>query len=284
MQRKFTLDDARCYRPMNSKILLVSDIRPSAGGDPRDDDDGDAPTAASAADVDTAAPAADPATVEKTNSSSRKSGKKSNLKVAGGGSFADMLEQRAWVETIVPKQALLRLVIPYDHEGGVVEYLGGEMHVQPFAKRSSTEVRLLVSPPTSVNEEDGEATYPVVTYDCATHEECMFHHNCVTRREHIREKDAPRTDKRPISYDHRLAHGIIQSWVDKTRADPEHMTGGIISREHPGIVERHVTGIIRGLDKLYGKMLGLRWSEQFAGSVALSSSARGQGEGSGGEA
>jgi hypothetical protein len=45
--------------------------------------------------------------------------------------------------------------------------------------------------------------------------ECLFHHNCTTRREHIgpRKVDLETgkpLGKRAISYDHRLAHAIIE--------------------------------------------------------------------------
>lgn len=167
--------------------------------------------------------------------------------------FQEMKEQKEWVETMVPRQALLRFKVPYEgHQ--TVEYLAGEMYLQPFSKRSSTEVRLHVSPP-----DPSTGVYATKSYDCKSMEECMFFHNCVTRRAHIPSPGAERTEKRAVSYDHSLAHGILHAWVDRAMKDP-----GISYNLQGQALQDHVHSMIRGLDMLYGKILGLRWSDQFS--------------------
>lgn len=51
--------------------------------------------------------------------------------------------------------------------------------------------------------------------------------------------------------------------MDRARSDPD-VSHGLQGEA----LEAHITGMLRGLDVIYGKMLGLRWSEQFASAVA----------------
>lgn len=168
----------------------------------------------------------------------------------------EMDDQRRWVEIIKPRQALLRFKIPYEGMESV-EYLAGDLYLQPFTKRSSTEVRLQVSPP-----DETSGMYATTRYGVKEHEECMFFHNSVTRRQHILPPDAERPVKRPVSYDHMLAHAILSDWKERAMVDPD------INHELQGAaLDDHIRSMIRGLDMIYGKILGLKWSEQFSDLV-----------------
>jgi hypothetical protein len=57
----------------------------------------------------------------------------------------------------------------------------------------------------------------------------------------------------------------FQAWVDRARVDPDLCHG--LRPDGPEL-NRHIHGVLMGLDVIYGKMLGMRWSEQFAHIVA----------------
>lgn len=164
-------------------------------------------------------------------------------------------------------------------------YLAGDLYLQPFTKRSSIETRLHVAQP-----DPATGSYPKKLYDCKAHEarpppmslalkardassndcaaqECMFHHNCETRRAHIgpRKVDAEGrpVGKRVISYDHKLAHAIVHAWVERARHDPD-----VVHGLQGAALDRHIYGVLLGLDVIYGKMLGMRWADQFEHIVA----------------
>jgi hypothetical protein len=155
--------------------------------------------------------------------------------------------------------------------------------MQPFTKRSSTEVRLHVAPP-RMTTNDG-MRYMTSIYDCSKQEECMFYHNSVTRREHLEAnscfsaakkqhlsmdksstevasneigEDITKNNRRMQSYDHRLAHTIIKEWIDRAKADKD-INCGLEGIE----LDKHLHGIVRAMDMLYGKLLGLKFSDEF---------------------
>lgn len=239
MGRRFENSDADAYAHMGQRIVMLSDVRPRV----------------------------EPGMPQKE--------KKDTVHE----DFKDMEEQRVWVERMRPRRAFLRFRLPYEGKTKV-EYLDGEMHLQPFTKRSSTEVGhaprappppfLLSSIPhrlgqvrLSVASPDPETgAYPTRIYDCKVHEECMFHHNCTTRRAHIGprkvDENGRPVGKRVISYDHSLAHAILHAWVQRARHDPDLVHG--LQGE---ALDRHIYNVLMGLDVMYGKMLGMRWSDQF---------------------
>lgn len=63
-----------------------------------------------------------------------------------------------------PRQALVRFRVPYEAPPHM-EYLAGDIYLQPFTKRSSIEARLHVAQP---DQATGE--YAKALYDCKAHE------------------------------------------------------------------------------------------------------------------
>lgn len=139
--------------------------------------------------------------------------------------------------------------MPFDPQEDTVRYLDGDMYVQPFCQRSSTEVRLHVRPP-------GDGAYAKRDYSCRDHDQVMFHHNCVVRREHM---DGPQAT---LSYDQALAHDIVGRWADRVADDPS------ICPDRAGI-EPLVTKIIKEMDGHFGRVLALRASKRFGSIVAM---------------
>lgn len=182
-------------------------------------------------------------------------------KTAVHDDFGDMEEQQSWVERMRPRQAFVRFRVPYEGPAKV-GYLDGDLYLQPFTKRSSIETRLHVAQP-----DRATGAYTKRLYDCKAHEECMFHHNCVTRRAHIGprrvDENGRPVGKRIIAFDHKLAHGILHAWVERARHDPD-VSHGL----QGAALDRHIHGVLLGLDIIYGKMLGMRWSDQFEHVVA----------------
>ena len=55
---------------------------------------------------------------------------------------------------------------------------------QPFAMKTNTEVKLVVDNPGITSTAFG-SPYPRTLYNATTHDQCMFHHNSVTRLQHV---------------------------------------------------------------------------------------------------
>lgn len=92
-----------------------------------------------------------------------------------GGVSNDMIMQQRWVEIIRPLVACLKFRLPYiaGYRPNIsVEYLPGELYVQPYARGSASEGRLVVLP-----EHYGRR----ITYDAAETEDRFFYHNNVRR-------------------------------------------------------------------------------------------------------
>jgi hypothetical protein len=60
---------------------------------------------------------------------------------------------------------------------------------------------------------------------------------------------------------------MTQAWVDKAHSDQDHTLCHGLSGP---ALDKHINSVLTGLDIIYGKMLGLRWSEQFAHIVKAS--------------
>jgi hypothetical protein len=124
----------------------------------------------------------------------------------------DMRDQRDWVEILRPRAASLKFRMQIssssrgneDGKGAAaaaslqrLEYLDGTLSLQPFAHRASTEVRLFVDAKESRDDRSTKYSYPTRAYDSCVHDACMFHHNFVTRRQHL--QSPARIKVRPVS-------------------------------------------------------------------------------------
>lgn len=87
----------------------------------------------------------------------------------------DMLLQKSWVESLRPKYSMLKFRLPYadtiDTFGEEIMYLDGTIFKQPFAKKKSTETRLIV---------DGDVIRDI-PYSLREFEPAMSYHNMVIR-------------------------------------------------------------------------------------------------------
>ena len=151
--------------------------------------------------------------------------------------------QKRMVTGMGPRASMLKLRLPYTEEGMQgerFEYFKGDMHVQPFANKTSAEVRLHVGTP------DDSGTFASAQYDLRNHERTMFHYNIVDRRAHF-DSEKPKQ----LSQDHKLAHAVIAEWCKMVSVDPDmrRRKGSTFARD-----------IVRELDASYGRMLSLRLS------------------------
>ena len=95
---------------------------------------------------------------------------------------ADLADQHAWVHALRPRAAMLKFRIPFSATGSPLSYFAGRLYLQPFAQRSSTEVRLCVDAEANA---DGTYAYPLASYPAQMHDGCLFHHNTIVRRQHL---------------------------------------------------------------------------------------------------
>lgn len=79
----------------------------------------------------------------------------------------DMELQKEWVNIIKPTMSMLKFRLPYDDEK--VEYLAGDIYLQPWAPQNSTETRLIT---------DGKNTK---IYDSKSYNNALYYHNNITR-------------------------------------------------------------------------------------------------------
>lgn len=105
IQRPFEMKDAAGYSDMSHRVLFISDMR--------------------------------------SVSKDTKPGKLFTVK--DSDILADLDLQQEWVERMNPRQALLKFRMPFDSKELTLRYLDGDMYVQPFTQRSSTEVSPLFS-------------------------------------------------------------------------------------------------------------------------------------------
>ena len=177
---------------------------------------------------------------------------------------ADLLSQEKCITEIRARGAMVKFRLPYNGYEDL-EYVSGEMMLQPFTQRSSTEVRLYVSPP-----DPATGLYNKTRYNCLDHEQCMFYHNSVTRMSHRQQQPldgkedpfltASSTDT--LSYDESLAHAILTEWADRVRSDRDMLLldAECSDGDHGLAAEEHVANIVRDLDHSYGRALLLRKS------------------------
>jgi len=81
----------------------------------------------------------------------------------------DMIMQKIWCDIIQPKRALLKFRLSYEIKTS--QYYDGRIFIQPWAKNTSTETRLVPDLKTWK------------TYDNSEYEQRMFYFNTVTRRD-----------------------------------------------------------------------------------------------------
>lgn len=99
----------------------------------------------------------------------------------------DMELQRKWVMEINPSAFMLKFRLPWDKES--IEYLDGDILIQPWTPPRSTETRLVA-----------QAPYTVKHYDCKVYEEQMAYFSRIAR---IAFYDHPHIKKlKSLGYDH----------------------------------------------------------------------------------
>ena len=119
--------------------------------------------------------------------------------------WEDMLAQQRWYRLMEPKKAHLKFRLPYSVAGqptdGALEYLSGTVIIQPWAKVTSTEGRLV---PDGLTRE----------WSFKWYEDCMFQHNVVTRTSiHPHTVKAPGLDH---CFDCASEVSILQQFLLKT--------------------------------------------------------------------
>ena len=82
----------------------------------------------------------------------------------------DMLLQQKWVEIMRPKYSMLKFRLPWNEDK--MEYLDGNLYLQPWGPRTTTETRLIVEKSLINNKK---------IWDCKKYEEQMFYFNTITR-------------------------------------------------------------------------------------------------------
>lgn len=129
IQRPFEMKDASGYADINSRVVFVSDTR-------------------------SVSRATEPGKV---------------FTVKNSDILADLWLQEEWTERMKPRQTLLKFRMPFESDEPVLQYLDGDMYVQPFTARSSTEVRLHV-------KQRVDGAFAKRKYDCIAHEEVSRSH------------------------------------------------------------------------------------------------------------
>jgi hypothetical protein len=120
-----------------------------------------------------------------THTNANKSRQPASLEHTGTSSpdmdvMCDLHNQEAWIHVVRPRSAMLKFRLPFFKDTDQnYSYLKGEMYLQLFAQKSSTEVRLCVNSPAI------STGYERELYNSETHDDCLFYHNCVTRRMHM---------------------------------------------------------------------------------------------------
>ncbi len=98
--------------------------------------------------------------------------------------------QLKWHNILRPFKSMLKLHLPFSSSGlpNKYKYLQGNIYLQPFAGKTSTETRLYV-----------DTHAPLVEYDCVKYENMLFHFNTV---------------ERPSLYEHQVTHPGIDKCYD----------------------------------------------------------------------
>jgi hypothetical protein len=81
----------------------------------------------------------------------------------------NMQQQKEWAETIKPDSGYFKFRLPWSE--GKTQYFKGDIYIQAYPPKNSTETRLLFK------------TLDLVDYDNKTYEEQLFYHNTVVRKQ-----------------------------------------------------------------------------------------------------
>ena len=110
--------------------------------------------------------------------------------------------------------------------------------------------------------------YPRYLYNRQEHEDSLYHHNTVTRTQHLEA-----TNRVRVSFDQHAAHDIFNSW--KNRASEDISLSGIedVEARHEWIASR-----IKELDNAFDRALGLRICQEIKPYLLLQGSAAGGGD------
>lgn len=159
------------------------------------------------------------------------------------------------MQLLRPKSAQLKFKLPY-HGPSTYSYLKGDVYVQLFGKQSTSEVRLWVDAPV-----DEATAYPRYLYNRQEHENSLYHHNMVTRTQHLGANNRIR-----VSFDQHAAHDIFNTW--KNRALEDVTLSGIkdVQARHEWIAAR-----IKDLDDAFDRALGMRISQELKPYLSVGS-------------
>lgn len=208
IKRRFDIQDGKAYRRLGHRVLFISDAK----------------------------------SVTKDNDTNK------SIRIKPENVLFDMERQKRVLYTMRPREAFLRFMPPFHVDGNSFEYLDGEMYIQPFSHRSSTEVRLHVT-----RDDTSYRPYQNRSYDCKAHEQVLFYHNHVKRRQHL-EKPDQSLGRLCLNHDQCAAHEIIGKWAERAMAEDSMSSDRIDS-------------IVMDIDGTFGKMLGLKNSVMFGLTV-----------------
>jgi hypothetical protein len=156
--------------------------------------------------------------------------------------------QENWVQILRPRSSDIKFKLPY-HGPCYYSYLDGKLAFQLFGKQSTSEVRLVVDAPAGGT--DPSAEYARRMFNRQEHDDCMFHHNFVTRMEHM-ESD----EKIKLSYDQHAAHDIIKDWMQHA-STKENMQQEDICR------------LIKDLDIMYDSSLAIQYCPELRTCIGM---------------
>lgn len=154
-------------------------------------------------------------------------------------------EQENWVQLLRPRSSQLKFKLPY-HGPATYSYLKGDIYFQLFGKHSTSEVRLMVDAPSNEGQD-----FPRFLYSRQDHEDSLYHHNFVTRMQHLDSSSRIR-----ISYDQNAAHSIFNAWKDRALQDASISGISDVPTRNMWVAIR-----IKELDQAFDRALGLRVSE-----------------------
>jgi len=148
----------------------------------------------------------------------------------------DMRRQETWVFEIQPAAAMLKFRLPWDPDVAGFEYLAGDIHLQVWAGNSSSETRLISTPP-----------YAKKIYDTRLYDDAMHYFNIHTRSTSMEllvqtvGLEAAAAAGMPLSYDVCSEQLIIKRYLmDARGVDETQCSRGIrqILREINGTLGR----------------------------------------------
>lgn len=111
--------------------------------------------------------------------------------------YNDLISQQKWVKIIKPKKAMLKFRLPFKLIKEL-NYLDGDLYLQPWTKPLSSETRLV----TSASENN-------VIYNFKEYESKLFHFNTVERQ------SIYTTGNLTANYDFILEYTVIEEFINK---------------------------------------------------------------------